>query len=270
MKEIIKQTSYNRPNKIERLGDGTYYYNYDIKEEDNLDESTKEQFPHIYTYIQAYLRGIPNYKDCLREIIRLYVDQDTEFNLINEYNSYNLNIDSSTNEYEEYLQLIKQIKQKVYNDFSIEKPITLNNPVKQIDVNKVVQMIINQAQLTDNQSLEVKSLYPQWESYIGKQLEKDMKVQYNDKLFKVVQAHTAQIGWEPSINTASLFTEIVEDHAGTLEDPIPYPADGNMIIYNGKYYLEDGIIYLCNRDSQQPLYTKLASVIDIYVIKIEQ
>jgi len=67
-----------------------------------------------------------------------------------------------------------------------------------------------------------------------------------------------------------LFTEIVEDHAGTLEDPIPYPADGNMIIYSGKYYIENDIIYLCIRDSQQPLYTALSTVVDNYVQVVEQ
>lgn len=46
-----------------------------------------------------------------------------------------------------------------------------------------------------------------------------LKHQGNDKLFKVVKQHTAQEDWKPGIDTASLYTEIVEDHAGTLEDP---------------------------------------------------
>jgi hypothetical protein len=57
----------------------------------------------------------------------------------------------------------------------------------------------------------------------------------------------------------------VEDHVGTKEDPIPYPEDGNMVIYNGKYYIENEIIYLCIRDSGIPLYSKLKDVIDNYV-----
>ena len=43
-----------------------------------------------------------------------------------------------------------------------------------------------------------------------------------------------------------------------------------MIIYNGKYYIENDIIYLCIRDSQQPLYTALSTVVDNYVQVVEQ
>lgn len=56
----------------------------------------------------------------------------------------------------------------------------------------------------------------------------------------------------PSINTASLWEVINVENAGTLDDPIPY--DQTMTVYNGKYYLEEGIIYKCIRDSGQPLY----------------
>jgi hypothetical protein len=38
----------------------------------------------------------------------------------------------------------------------------------------------------------------------------------------------------PSIDTAALYEEIVEDHAGTKEDPIPY--NNNMELKLGKYY----------------------------------
>ena len=164
----------------------------------------------------------------------------------------------------------QEIKEKVGKDFNKQADTAKSHTPRQADITKLMLMTINTMSLDDQQSLEVKSLYPTWESFIGKQLEKDMKVQYDGKLFKVVQTHTAQQDWYPSISTASLFTEIVEDHAGTLEDPIPYPADGNMIIYNGKYYIENDIIYLCIRDSQQPLYTALSTVVDNYVQVVEQ
>ena len=47
----------------------------------------------------------------------------------------------------------------------------------------------------------------------------------------------------PSIHTAALYEEINETHAGTLEDPIPY--ERNMVLEQGKYYFQYGVIYKC-------------------------
>lgn len=49
----------------------------------------------------------------------------------------------------------------------------------------------------------------------------------------------------PGEGTESLYTCIDEAHAGTLEDPIP--AAANMEYIKGRYYIEDGQIYLMNR-----------------------
>lgn len=69
-------------------------------------------------------------------------------------------------------------------------------------------------------------------------------------LYKALKDHVSQELWRPGIETASLWTVIDEEHAGTLEDPIP--AKRNMEYFNGKYYLdpEDGKIYRCTRDSE--------------------
>lgn len=258
------------PDKFMNLGNNYYYYNYDIKSEvvtvHREDEDVEET---QYNFVQVKLYGKPDYERCVKAVIRAFIDANSEFDLINSYNSYQLYIDSTDNQYEEYLQLIKDIKENVKKDFNKSVESTVSSKPKQADILRLLSMTINTMSLTDQQSLEVKSLYPNWEDLIGKELTKDMKVQYGDKLFKVVQTHTAQSDWEPSIDTAALFTEIVEDHAGTLEDPIPYPSDGNMIIYNGKYYIENNIVYLCIRDSQQPLYTALSTVIDNYVQVVE-
>lgn len=76
---------------------------------------------------------------------------------------------------------------------------------------------------------------------------------YNDN-----KAHTSQTGWEPE-NTPALWTEICETHDGTLDDPIPY--DGNMALTAGLYYIQDYTIYLCTRDTGNPL----AELVGIYV-----
>ena len=264
---VTRIKSEIKPNTIESLGNNIWYYNYDIEVEDiyTVNSQGEEIISPGYSYASVRIQGKPTYEKCVKALIREYIDANSELDLINSYNSYQLNVNQENSEYEQYLQLIKEIKEKVRKDFPQDKVKTKGTSPRQADIIKLLLMTINTMSLTDQQSLEVKSLYPSWEKFIGKELSQGTKVQYQDKLFKVLQTHTAQVGWEPSISTASLFTEIVEDHEGTLEDPIPYPTDGNMTIYNGKYYVENGIIYLCIRDSQQPLYTTLSTVVGNYV-----
>lgn len=138
------------------------------------------------------------------------------------------------------------------------------------ELSKEAKNSISTMELSDNEALAVKELYPLWDTFIGKSLAANTKVQYRDKLYKVRQAiYPVLENQPPSISTAALYEEIIETAEGTVDDPIAYPADGNMTIYNGKYYTEDGILYLCIRDSGQPLYTKLANVVDNYVKVVE-
>ena len=78
----------------------------------------------------------------------------------------------------------------------------------------------------------------------------------------MVQAHTAQTGWEPE-NAAALWEQINETHEGTVDDPIPY--EENMALEQGRYYIQDQVIYLCNRDTEIPVHQPLTELVDIYV-----
>ena len=116
----------------------------------------------------------------------------------------------------------------------------------------------------DATALACKKLYPEWASFIGKSLNTGMKVVYEDKLYKVRQeVPTVLENQFPSINTAALYEEINEAHEGTFADPIPY--NNNMRLELNKYYIQDGVIYKCNRDSEQPVYNHLAGLVGIYV-----
>lgn len=261
-----------KPSTFESLNNGVWYYNYDISEYTAIVrdmETNEEKEETRYSFIQVRIQGKPTYAKCVKAIIRHYISVESEFDLINSYNSYQLDVNTSDRDYVQYLELIKEIKNKVGNDFLKEDVVQESSTPKQSDLVKLLMMTINSMDLTDQQSLQVKSLYPDWKDFIGKSLEQDKKIKYNNKLYKVVQTHTVQEQYFPSINTASLYTEVVEDKSGTIDDPIPYPSDGNMVIYNGKYYVENGIIYKCIRDSGQPLYTQLQYVVGNYVEKID-
>lgn len=119
---------------------------------------------------------------------------------------------------------------------------------------------INTLAVDDNTALRMREFYPEWTP--GTAYTVGYKVRYGGKLWRIVQAHTAQIGWEPE-NAASLWEQINESHDGTLDDPIPY--SGNMALVAGLYYHQDYEIYRCIRDTVNPVYNPLAELVELYV-----
>lgn len=101
---------------------------------------------------------------------------------------------------------------------------------------------IQNYELNDNEALNLTDMYPAFDEVIGKPLTAGFKLQYGGKLYKVIQAHTAQADWLPS-DLPALYGLITESHAGTLEDPIPY--ERNMVLEQGKYYTQNGVTYKC-------------------------
>lgn len=96
--------------------------------------------------------------------------------------------------------------------------------------------------LPDEKALKFKAMYPHWKADMAAEV--GQRYQYEDKLYKCKTAHTTADHWKPSINTASLWVIINEEHAGTLEDPIP--AFSGMEYIKGLHYIENGIIYIMN------------------------
>lgn len=128
----------------------------------------------------------------------------------------------------------------------------------------LIRKQINTLTVDDNTALRMREFYPEWAS--GVAYTTGYKVQHSGKLWRCVQAHTSQSGWEPSTATASLWEQICETHDGTKYDPIPY--DGNMALESGKYYSQSGKTYLCNRDTGNPVYHALAELVGIYVTEV--
>lgn len=119
---------------------------------------------------------------------------------------------------------------------------------------------INVLAVDDNTALRMVSYYPEWAANTSYDV--GFRVQYKEKLYKAIQAHTSLTGWEPDV-VASLWEQINGNHSGTIEDPIPY--SGNMALENGKYYIQDYVIYLCNRDTVNPVYNALKDLVGLYV-----
>lgn len=117
--------------------------------------------------------------------------------------------------------------------------------------------------LSDTEALEVKGIYPMWEDLIGTAAEVDYKFTHNDVLYKVIQAHTFLSNWVPGTGIESLYVAVDEEHAGTIDNPIPY--NGNMALEAGKYYSQNGVVYYCTRDTINPVYAALADLVPLYV-----
>ena len=131
-----------------------------------------------------------------------------------------------------------------------------------IELARKLRPIIEQAaqSLDDRTALSAVALYPAWAA--GVDYSTGYKAQHGGKLWRCLQAHTSQSGWEPE-NAASLWTEICETHDGTIDDPVPY--SGNMALESGKYYIQDDVIYLCTRDTINPVYQPLSELVGLYV-----
>ena len=125
--------------------------------------------------------------------------------------------------------------------------------------------------LDDTDALSAVELFPKWKELVekGEEAQKGFRFQHDGTLYRVEQpTYTFVAHYVPgSAGTESLFSVVDETHKGTKEDPIPYQT--NMEIYNGLYYTQNGVLYLCTRDSGQPLHHDLALLVGAYVVVVD-
>lgn len=115
------------PPKFINLGNGKWYYNYDIRPEEvegfEIGNSTEAVKKLIYSYIVIKFAGRPEYKKCVEILIREFITQSQEFDLINSYNKSTLGMLSeeettkAKTDYFDYLQKLEEIKTNVKKDF---------------------------------------------------------------------------------------------------------------------------------------------------------
>ena len=137
---------------------------------------------------------------------------------------------------------------------------TINNIREEIEANKKsspeIQAItfaksqINEVALPANKALEMQVLFPIWgekNAEFGKEVKPGFRLRVvegeSDTLFEVIQKHKLQAEWKPGASTASLYKIVDAEHAGTLDDPIPYVQ--MMAFEKDKYYEQYGVVYLC-------------------------
>ena len=158
----------------------------------------------------------------------------------------------------------------VQTDTAIVKKWTVKRdmrPLSQADVSKkIITQQINTLSVDDNTALRMKSYYPAFDEIVGQEVKKGFRFRHGDYLWATTKAMAIQAHYPPGDGMESLYTKVNETYAGTIDDAIPY--DGNMALENGKYYTQEDAIYLCVRDTGNPVYHKLSELVGLYVTEI--
>lgn len=75
-------------------------------------------------------------------------------------------------------------------------------------IGAVKKMLSTQAEeLSDEDALDVAALFPTWASKLGMQVNVGERLWYDEKLYKVIQAHTTQEDWTPD-EVPGLYVEV--------------------------------------------------------------
>lgn len=125
-------------------------------------------------------------------------------------------------------------------------------PITEPDMDMVMEAVKKMLQediteLSDEDALAIAALYPTWSSKIGMGVAVGERLWYDEKLYKVIQAHTVQDNWTPDTAT-SLFVEVsIEEWPQWVQPNGSADAYkiGDKVTYNGKHYVStiDGNVW---------------------------
>ena len=161
---------------------------------------------------------------------------------------------------------------EIQESFARAEAAEKKRPLTEEEVSRmIISQQINTLEVDDSTALRMRRYYPTFAELVGKTVTRGTKFRANDSedadLYKTIQPElTIQAHYPPGEGTESLYIRIDETHDGTRYDPIPY--DGNMALENGKYYVQYGVTYLCNRDTVNPVYNALADLVEQYVERV--
>lgn len=100
--------------------------------------------------------------------------------------------------------------------------------------------------LTDEQALEIASVYPSWEPNVSYSADQIISYGTNSagdpQLYRVIKAHTSQADWIPGVGTESLYDAFGLDESGYPVWSQPTGAHdaynkGDIVNYNGTLYV---------------------------------
>lgn len=136
-------------------------------------------------------------------------------------------------------------------------------PLTEAEVSRmIITEQINTLTVDDQTALRMREYYPDFDALVKRKFtakDAEYKFRYGDTLYKTAQPNISFVAhYPPGVGTESMYTRIDETHDGTLDDPTPY--SGNMELEQGKYYMQDGVIYYCKYGSGIPVHEPLAAL----------
>ena len=113
-----------------------------------------------------------------------------------------------------------------------------------------------------NDAITAMALYPTFAELVEKGYTAEdagYKFTHDGVLHKTAQPNIAFVAhYPPGVGMESLYTRIDETHDGSRYDPVPFVT--NMILEQGKYYTEDGVLYYCYNGSGIAVHGALADM----------
>ena len=190
--------------------------------------------------------------------------------VIKSRNNIVLKVTREINGKEVKLQVINPSEEAILADGWVEYIPPVVEPKKsrkQIVEELVVKQYNERTDISNEEALDYMAIIYPWDYYLDKVLAEGMMVTYDEKPWRVRQTHTPLEVYPPSLETASLYEAIDNEHSGEADDPIPYTPP--MEIFAGKHYIEDGVVYRCTRNSEVALSHNLSALVGLYVEEVK-
>ena len=116
---------------------------------------------------------------------------------------------------------------------------------RQLTAEEVTAMLIRQQINTltvdDQTALRMAEFYPEWSA--GQSYTAGFKVRHGGKLWRCLQDHTSQDGWEPDIAPSLWAKALIPDETVVTEweqpDSTNQYMQGDKVIHNGKIWVSD-------------------------------
>lgn len=116
----MKSNSDIRPETFINLGNGSWQYNFNVREiQVPVESGTEGETRTAYEYESVIVWGYPTFDKCVKAVLRERRDETQEFNLVNRYNAFVLGVsedEADRNDYIAYLREVKDVKAQVERD----------------------------------------------------------------------------------------------------------------------------------------------------------